>query len=112
MCSPITGTSPANEYWGINESIKYGSTTILSETAGIVDTGASAASGNDKGVILIDNDIIGTTLILLATQAFDSYQDATGAELDDTTGLLTVTTSQYDALEDLIFDIDGVCVAS
>ena len=45
--SPATTTSPANEYWGINESIKYGSTTILSTTAGIVDTG--------------------TTLILLAT---------------------------------------------
>ena len=36
-----TGTSPANEYWGINESITYGSTTILSSTAGIVDTGTT-----------------------------------------------------------------------
>ena len=47
MDSPATTTSPANAYWGINESIKYGSTTILSTTAGIVDTG--------------------TTLILIAT---------------------------------------------
>ena len=110
MCSPITGTSPANEYWGINESIKYGSTTILSETAGIVDTGTSTAGGNDKRIILIDNDIIGTTLILIYTQAYDSYQSATGAVLDNDTGLLRVTTTQYDDLENLVFDINGVCV--
>ena len=42
-CRPITGTSPALFYWGINESITYGSatgTTVLATTAGIVDTGA------------------------------------------------------------------------
>ena len=60
--------------------------------------------------MLIDNNIIGTTLILLATQAYDSYQNLTGAVLDDDTGLLRVTTSQYNALENLIFDINGVCV--
>ena len=43
----LTTTSPASSYWGINQSISYGGTTILSETAGIVDTG--------------------TTLILIAT---------------------------------------------
>ena len=43
----FTTTSPASNYWGINQSISYGGTTILSETAGIVDTG--------------------TTLILIAT---------------------------------------------
>jgi hypothetical protein len=37
--SPITGTSPANQYWGIDQSIQYGSTIILETTAGIVDTG-------------------------------------------------------------------------
>jgi cathepsin E len=40
--SPITSTSPSNEFWGINESITYGTTTVLALTAGIVDTGASA----------------------------------------------------------------------
>ena len=35
----LTSTYPASAYWGINESILYGSTTILSSTAGIVDTG-------------------------------------------------------------------------
>jgi Eukaryotic aspartyl protease len=46
---PITGTSPASRYWGVDQSITYGSNgqTILNLTAGIVDTG--------------------TTLILIAT---------------------------------------------
>lgn len=34
----------ANEFWGINQSIRYGaSTTILSSTAGVVDTGKWAS---------------------------------------------------------------------
>ena len=44
---PLTTTSPASGYWGIDQSITYGSDTILSSTAGVVDTG--------------------TTLILIAT---------------------------------------------
>ena len=38
---PLTTTSPASTFWGINQSISYGGTTILSETAGIVDTGTT-----------------------------------------------------------------------
>ena len=38
---PITGTSPASAYWGIDQSISYGGSTILSSTAGIVDTGTT-----------------------------------------------------------------------
>jgi hypothetical protein len=82
---PITTTSPASEYWGIDESITYGSKKILSSTAGIVDTG--------------------TTLVLLATSAFDAYQQATGATMDETTGLLTITSSQFEALQPLNFKI-------
>ncbi|KAH9837239.1 aspartic peptidase domain-containing protein [Rhodofomes roseus] len=37
----LTSTSPASEYWGIDESISYGSESILSSTAGIVDTGTT-----------------------------------------------------------------------
>jgi hypothetical protein len=48
--SPLTTTFPSSYYWGINQSITYGTTTILSETAGIIDT---------------DN-----TLILIATSAY------------------------------------------
>ena len=40
----ITSTSPASAYWGVDQSVTYGSTgtTVLSSTAGIVDTGEAA----------------------------------------------------------------------
>lgn len=38
---PLTTTYPASNFWGIDQSISYGNTTILSTTAGIVDTGTS-----------------------------------------------------------------------
>jgi pepsin A len=41
---PITSTSPASTYWGIDQSIRYGDTSILSNTAGIIDTGATFIS--------------------------------------------------------------------
>lgn len=44
---PISSSSPASSFWGIDQSVAYGTTTILASTAGIVDTG--------------------TTLVLLAT---------------------------------------------
>jgi pepsin A len=84
---PITTTSPSSNYWGIDQSITYGSSTILSATAGIVDTG--------------------TTLILIATDAFAKYQSATGATLDHTTGLLMITSEQYANLKTLNFNIGG-----
>jgi hypothetical protein len=86
---PITSTSPASNYWGIDQTVTYGNgTTLLNTTAGIVDTG--------------------TTLLLLATDAFQAYQKATGATLDQTTGLLTITEKQYKNLQSINFNIGGV----
>ncbi|KAF9245851.1 aspartic proteinase [Melanogaster broomeanus] len=88
---PVTTTYPASYYWGINESITYGTTTILSSTAGIVDTG--------------------TTLILLASDAYSRYRTATGATLDNYTGLLRLTSTQYSALQSLNFHIGSLTYA-
>ncbi|KAG0703773.1 acid protease [Suillus ampliporus] len=86
---PLTDASPASKYWGINQSVSYGTgNTILNTTAGIVDTG--------------------TTLLLLATEAFRTYQRETGAILDPITGLLTITSHQYKDLKSLYFHIGGV----
>jgi hypothetical protein len=83
---PITTTAPASHYWGIDQTITYGSdTTILNTTSGIVDTG--------------------TTLLLIATDAFNAYQQATGGVPDQSTGLLTITQDQYDNLQSLFFQI-------
>ena len=39
---PITSTSPASNYWGIDQDLTYGTSTILlSGSAGIVDTGTT-----------------------------------------------------------------------
>jgi len=84
---PITSTSPASEYWGIDQSITYNGKTILSSTAGIVDTG--------------------TTLIYIATNAYDKYKTATGGTEDESTGLLKISSSQYSALKTLDFVIGG-----
>ncbi|KAH8984539.1 aspartic peptidase A1 [Lactarius hatsudake] len=85
---PGTTTFPASEFGGIDESIRYGaSTTILSTTAGIVDSG--------------------TTLILIATDAFNRYKTATGAVLDGITGLLKITSTQFSNLQSLFFTAGG-----
>ena len=87
---PITSNAPASSYVGIDQSITYGrgGTTILSQTSGIVDTG--------------------TTLILMATNAFDAYVKATGATQDQTTGLLTISNENFNNLESLFFNIGDV----
>ncbi|KAI0773234.1 aspartic proteinase from Irpex Lacteus [Trametes elegans] len=86
---PITSTAPSSQFFGIDESIRYGaSNTILSTTAGIVDTG--------------------TTLLLIATDAFQKYQNATGAVKDNVTGLLRITPAQFQNLQSLFFTIGGV----
>ncbi|KAJ8593240.1 aspartic proteinase [Rhizopogon salebrosus TDB-379] len=81
----ITTTSPASEFWGVDESITYGSKTILSKTSGIIDTG--------------------TTLILIASDAYSAYQSATGSTMDTQTNLLRITLTQYNALKNLNFNI-------
>ncbi|KAI0797337.1 aspartic proteinase precursor [Irpex lacteus] len=85
---PITSTSPASNYFGVDQSVKYGDSEILSTNAGIVDTG--------------------TTLVLLATDAYNAYVNATGAVLDSTTGLLNITSAQYEKLDSLFFELGGV----
>jgi cathepsin E len=85
--APVTDMAPSSSFWGVDQTVSYGNNTILNLTAGIVDTG--------------------TTLVLLATDAFDAYQAATGAVLDKTTGLLTITEQQLDNLDSLYFNIAG-----
>ncbi|GJE99837.1 acid protease [Phanerochaete sordida] len=84
---PFTTTYPAMDYVGINQSVTFGDgahkTPLLSNVAGIVDTG--------------------TTLFLLASDAFAVYQNLTGAVIDDATGLLTVNST--DSLKSLFIDI-------
>ena len=58
---------------------------LLSGSAGIVNTG--------------------TTLLMITTDAFQKYQKATGATMDEMTGLLTISESQFEKLQSLFFNI-------
>ncbi|EIW52038.1 family A1 protease [Trametes versicolor FP-101664 SS1] len=85
---PITSTAPASQFVGIDQSITFGSPTgqtILPMTAGITDTG--------------------TTLLLIASDAFATYQSLTGGVLDPATGLLTITPDQFANLQSVFFNI-------
>ncbi|KAI0634527.1 aspartic peptidase A1 [Trametes polyzona] len=83
---PLTTTSPASQFVGYDQSIRYGDKdVVLEKTAGILDTG--------------------TTLILLATDAFKRYQKLVGGEPDNDTGLLRITAEQYGNLQNLNFII-------
>ncbi|KAI0816930.1 aspartic peptidase A1 [Trametes gibbosa] len=85
---PLTKTYPASEFVGYDQSVSYGEETILATTAGILDTG--------------------TTLVLIASDAFKKYQALTGGVLDKKTGLLRITKAQYGNLKPLNFIIGGI----
>ncbi|OCH89117.1 family A1 protease [Obba rivulosa] len=84
---PITMTGDASNFIGIDQSITYGASKIpiLSNSAGIVDTG--------------------TSLLLLASDALGCYVNATGAILDPDTGLYALPEAQFVNLESLYFTI-------
>ncbi|EKM51358.1 uncharacterized protein PHACADRAFT_178003 [Phanerochaete carnosa HHB-10118-sp] len=84
---PITKASPANDYWGIDQSISYAGKVISTTTSGIVDSG--------------------TTMILLATDHYQAYMNATGAVKDSKTGMLSLTNDQFKNLQPLQFNIGG-----
>jgi len=50
----------------------------------------------------------GTTLILIATDAYQTYMKKTGAVLDGPTGLLRINNNQFKNLKSLYFNTGGV----
>ncbi|KAG2353839.1 aspartic peptidase domain-containing protein [Suillus spraguei] len=84
----LTNTMPALTHWGFDQRIVYGNTEILQLTAGVVDSA--------------------TTFIWIASDAYDRYKTLTRANYDPRTGMLSITTKQYDALWPLQFHIGGV----
>lgn len=80
---PVTTTSPASLYWGIDASAHYGTTAIMSKTSGIVDTG--------------------TTLVLLATNYFNKFKTATGGTVDSASGLLKIPSNKVSTLKNFSF---------
>ncbi|KZT08196.1 acid protease [Laetiporus sulphureus 93-53] len=85
--TPITSTYPASYYVGVDQTISYGSETLMSSEAGIADTG--------------------TTLIYIPSSAYEKYVSYTGATYDDNTGLLKISSEGYDKLDSVYFTIGG-----
>lgn len=85
---PISKPLTSSQAWGVDASAHYGTeeTPIFKSAVGIIDAG--------------------TPWIRLAADAFQAYQRATGAILDDITGLLTLTAAQFDVLQSLYFTIE------
>lgn len=107
-CSPITSTSPASGYVGIDQSVKYGDTEILRTTAGIIDTGTTLlllASGAHRNCIVSFNFRVNLHPF---ADAFSAYQTMTGATMDAKTKFLTISEEQYGSLKSMYFDIGGV----
>ncbi|KAG6327541.1 hypothetical protein ID866_11548 [Astraeus odoratus] len=77
---PITNTSPANKYWGIDASLMYGGSILLGPTFGYLDTGSNA--------------------IRIASDAFSEYQSLTGAILIKNK-FLVIHQTQYNNLRPL-----------
>jgi hypothetical protein len=50
----------------------------------------------------------GTTLFWITSDAFEAYGNVTGGVLDPVTGLLQITSAQYDNLKSLFFKIGNV----
>lgn len=85
--APITNSNPSNDYWGVDQSISYAGKVITNSTSGIVDSG--------------------TTMILLASDHYQAYTQATGAVKDSKTGMLSLTNDQFANLQPLDFNIGG-----
>lgn len=102
---PLTTKSPASAYWGVDQSISYGSSAIpiLSETSGIVDTGTSLILIATGMTCYYKRWVISTNCEVI--DAFMRYQSATNATLDGPTGLLTISNDQYENLQTLTFNI-------
>ncbi|KAG2353617.1 acid protease [Suillus spraguei] len=84
----ITSTPPSSNYWGIDQSIDYGNTPILVNTAGILDCG--------------------TTFLYLASDAYERYKDLTGGTVNPANGLIQISLEQFGRLRALNFYMDRV----
>ncbi|KAI0664354.1 aspartic proteinase precursor [Cubamyces menziesii] len=87
--APFTTTPPSSQYFGVDQAVRYGSSTpLLDNNPGIFDTG--------------------TIMLLIATDALNTYVEAVGAVFDDETELYRITPEQYASLQSMFFTINNV----
>ncbi|KAG2352989.1 aspartic peptidase domain-containing protein [Suillus spraguei] len=92
--TPTTTMSPSSRYWGIDQSITYGT------SGAICDANTYRRQCNIPGVV-----DCGCTFIALPPMPIRSTRLQPGADLDPTTNLLSITPEKYGALRPLNFHI-------
>ena len=106
---PLTETSPASEYWGINlSSCMYGSHPIIrTPIVGIVDTGVSGVFPlyTDRDTYLFSC----LTVILIPDDSFNVYKDQIpGAKFDkEIINLIEIPHSSIEDMKPLHFTFNG-----
>lgn len=109
---PITSTSPASQFFGISQSVRYGaSTKLLTNAPGIFDTGTTLvllATGTHSPALFADLGFL--TPDMVYPDVLAAYINAVGAVFDPTTQLYRITPAQYTNLNSLFFTINGVCI--
>jgi cathepsin E len=108
--SDTTLTEPANKFWGVDTSFRYGgSTSILDTSAGVIDTITNLILISGGKLICNSGSYQKYVYKFIPSlDAYNSYASATGGVLNKKTGLLSITPDQYDNLQSLFFDIGGV----
>ncbi|KDN33612.1 hypothetical protein RSAG8_13296, partial [Rhizoctonia solani AG-8 WAC10335] len=85
----IKNKQPWNDYWGFEQTIKYGKQTIQPSSVGIVDSG--------------------TTLIYITPGGFKAYSESIpGSKIDKQNGLLEIPKESFDGMKFLSFVINGI----
>ena len=118
MDSPITSSSAAGEYWGIDATIQYGgsngsdSVSLADNVAGFVDTGTTLIYLPTGKLLcgaglLVPDMCTQTHNALLTLDAYNKYVKSTGGVLDSNTQLPRITNDQYKSLQPLNFVIGG-----
>ena len=106
-CRPITRTDPAGGYWGVDASFRYGGASVILDTiTGVLDTGTSLVYIATGKITLTPTKYL-YRLISPTLDAYNRYVDATGAVVDQDTGLLSITSAQYANLQSLFFVASG-----
>ncbi|CAE6484320.1 unnamed protein product [Rhizoctonia solani] len=90
----VTKKEPWNQYWGFEQSIKYGNQTLQPSSAGVVDTVKTKS---------------GTTLIYITPKAFKAYSESLpGSKIAQSTKLLEIPKDSVGKMKSLFFVINGI----
>ena len=111
--SPISNSSVASKYWGIDAAFQYGGANgsdpigLSNVTAGFVDTGSTLLYLHSGKLLRDSRYVYADSQRPTTLDAYDQYVEVTGGVFDNTTQLLRITEAQYESLQSLNIVIGG-----